>query len=197
MGKEVTPELVEEIKPDAVIVATGGVPLIPEDIPGIDKPKVVTAHDVLTEKVRCGFKVVVLGASLIGCEVADWLGMRRKDVTLVKVRPGTEIGEDVSRWIRPWLLDRLEDWKVKVIVGPKEGVRIKEITDEGVVIIRNGHDETIEVDTVVLALGITPVNQLAEQLKGKAAEVYVIGDAKEPRKAVNAISEGSAVARQI
>ena len=83
------------------------------------------------------------------------------------------------------------------MTGPKEGIKVKEITDEGVVIIRNGHDETIEVDTVVLALGITPVNQLAEQLKGKVAEIHVIGDAKEPRTAWNAVREGSDVARII
>jgi len=197
LGKEVTPALVEELKPNVLIVATGGAPLIPTDTPGIDKPKVVTAHDVLTEKVRCGLKVVVLGASMIGCEVADWLGMRRKEVVLIKTRPGTEIAEDVSRWIKPWLIDRLEDWKVKVIVGPKEGVRVNEITDEGVVILKDGQEETIEADNVVLALGVTPVNRLAEQLKGKAAEIHVIGDAKEPRKALDAIREGSAIARQI
>jgi len=195
--KEVTTALVEELKPDVVIVATGGAPLIPTDIPGIDKPKVITAHDVLTEKVRCGPKVVVLGASRIGCEVADWLGFHRKDVSLVKMRPGTEIAEDVTAFIKPWLIDRLEDWKVKVVVGPKEGVRGKEITDEGVVIIRDGEEETIAADNVVLALGITPVNQLAEQLKGKVAEIHVIGDAKEPRTAWNAVREGSDVARII
>jgi len=197
LGKEVTPGLVEGLKPDVVIVATGGAPLVPADVPGIDKPKVVTAHDVLTEKVRCGPKVVVLGASMVGCEVADWLGFHRKDVTLVKMRPGTELGEDVSWFSRPWLMDRLEQWRVVPVLGPKEGVRVKEITDEGVVIVRDGEEETIAADNVVLALGITPVNQLAEQLKGKVAEIHVIGDAKEPRKAVDAIGEGSAVARRI
>jgi len=197
LGKEVTPALVEELKPDVVIVATGGAPLIPTDIPGIDKLKVVTAHDILTEKVRCGPKVVVLGASMVGCEVADWLGFHRKDVTLVKMRPGTEIGEDVSAFGKPWLIDRLEDWEVKIIVGPEEGVRLREITDEGVVIIRDGQEESIEVDNVVLALGMKPVNELVEQLKGEVAEIHVIGDAKEPRTAWNAVREGSDVARQI
>jgi pyruvate/2-oxoglutarate dehydrogenase complex dihydrolipoamide dehydrogenase (E3) component len=131
---------------------------------------------------------------MVGCEVADWLGIRRKEVTLVKMRPGTELAEDV---ISPWLMDRLEEWKVVPVVGPREGVRVKEITDEGVVIIRDGKEETIAADNMVLALGITPVNQLVEQLKGKVAEIHVIGDAKEPRKAVDAIGEGSVVARQI
>ena len=118
-------------------------------------------------------------------------------MTLVKMRAGTEIGEDVSAFSKPWLIDRLEAWKVKVVVGPKEGVRAKEITDEGVVIMRDGQEESIEADSVVLALGIRPVNKLGEELKGKVPEIHMIGDAKEPRTAWNAVREGSEVARMI
>lgn len=197
LGTEVTPALVDRVKPDAVIVATGGVPRIPADIPGMDRAKVVTAHDVLLEKVRCGPTVVVLGANLIGCETADWLGFRRKNVILVKMRPGTEIGEDINIFVRPYVLDRLEQWKVKVVTGPKSGVKIKEVTGEGVIITRDGKEETIIADSVVLALGINPVNRLAEQLKGKVPELHLIGDAKEPRKVINAVYEGSVAARRI
>ena len=46
-------------------------------------------------------------------------------------------------------------------------------------------------------LGVRPVNRLAEELKGKVSEVHIIGDAKEPQKVINAITEGSSVARMI
>jgi len=191
LGKEVTPALVEELKPDVVIVATGGAPLIPKDIPGIDKPKVATAHDVLTEKVRCGPKVVVLGANTIGSQVADWLGFHHKEVTLVAVLE--DIAMDMSTFARPFLFERLEQYKVKKITS----VKVKAITDEGVVIIRDGQEETIIADSIVLALGTTPVNQLTEELKGKVAEIHVIGDANKPRKVIDAIYEGAVAARQI
>ena len=199
LGKEVTPALVEELHPDVVIVATGGAPFIPRDVPGIDKPHVLTAHYVLTERVRCGYRVVVLGANMVGCEVADWLGMRRKEVTLVKRRPGwpADIGEDIPMGSKSPLLDRLQRWKVKVITGLKEGVGIKEITDKGVLIIRDGHEEFLECDSVVLALGIVPVKWLAEQIRGKVAEIHVIGDAKQAGKVIHAIHEGSKVAREL
>jgi 2,4-dienoyl-CoA reductase-like NADH-dependent reductase (Old Yellow Enzyme family)/thioredoxin reductase len=199
VNKEVTPALVDKLNPDAVIVATGGAPLIPKDILGIHKPHVFTAHDVLTERVRCGYRVVVLGANMVGCEVADWLGIRRKEVTLIKRRPGpmANVGEDVPMGSRASLLDRLQQWKVKVITGPKQGITIKAITDEGVVIIRDGQQEFLECDNVVLALGTVPVNQLAEQLKGKVAEIRVIGDAKQPARAIDAIHEGSKVGREL
>jgi NADPH-dependent 2,4-dienoyl-CoA reductase/sulfur reductase-like enzyme len=192
LGREVTPALVEELKPDVVIVATGGVPLIPADIPGIDRPNVVTAHDVLTEKVRCGPKVVVLGGNAVGCEVADWLGLYRKDVTIIEMVD--DVALDLNLFSRAFLLERLAKWGVNLLTG----ARVKEITDAGVVVVRNGQEETIGgADSIVLALGVKSVNELAEQLKGKVAEIHVIGDAKEPRKAWDAIQEGALVAREI
>ena len=192
LGKEITPALVGELKPDVVIVATGGTPIIPTDIPGVDKPKVVTAHDVLTERVRCGPKVVVLGGNMVGCEVADWLGFHRKDVTIIEMME--EVALDVDGFHKPFLMDRLAQWGVKIITH----ARVKKITDNGVVVDRDGQEETIGgADSIVLALGTKSVNKLAEQLKGKVSEVHVIGDAKEPRKAMDAIHEGAKVARAI
>lgn len=50
LGTEVTPALVQEIKPDAVIVAAGATPALPFT-PGADKPHVYSAIDVLDQRV--------------------------------------------------------------------------------------------------------------------------------------------------
>jgi len=192
LGKEVTRDLVEELNPDVVIVATGGAPLIPTDILGIEKSKVATAHDVLTERVRCGPNVVVLGGNMVGCEVAEWLGFHRKNVTVIEMQD--EIALDVDLFSRAFLIERLAQFGVKIVTG----ARVKEITDNCVVVVRNGQEETISGgDSIVLALGTRPANELAEQIKGKMIEVHTIGDAKEPRKALDAIEEGARVARKI
>jgi len=192
LKKEVTPDLVEGLKPDVVIVATGGVPLIPLDVSGIDHPKVVTAQNVLTEKARCGQNVLVLGGNMVGCEVADWLGLHRKHVTIIEMME--EVALDVDVFHKPFLMDRLRQWEVKTITRS----RVKKITNDGVVVDRDGHEETIRgADSIVLALGTESFNKLAEILKGKVAEIYVIGDAKQPRKALHAIHEGAKVAREI
>ncbi|MGB2854885.1 MAG: FAD-dependent oxidoreductase, partial [Dehalococcoidia bacterium] len=81
-GVEVTPELVEVERPDAVIIATGSVHLIPE-IPGMSTSKVVTAVDVLSGGVDTGERVVVIGGELVGCETADFLSQQGKKVTVV------------------------------------------------------------------------------------------------------------------
>jgi len=192
MGKKVTPSLVRQLKPDVVIVATGGQPLIPKDIPGVNRERVVTAHDALAEKVRTGKRVAILGGGMVGCETAEFLSQRAKNVTIIEMLD--DIALDIGIYNRPYLMERLAKWGVKAITK----AQVKEITDEGVVVEKEGRRETISgIDTVVLAMGAKPVNRLAKQLKGKVAEVYVIGDASEPRMVVDAISEGAEIARKI
>ena len=70
LNTEVTKELVEEKKPDAVILATGGKQLVPS-IKGIDKENVFLAHDVLEGIKKVGRNVLIAGAGLVGLETAD------------------------------------------------------------------------------------------------------------------------------
>ena len=50
---------------------------------------------------------------------------------------------------------------------------------------------------VILAVGARPVDGLSEQVKNRVAEIYVIGDAKRPRRALDAIHEAFEIARQV
>jgi 2,4-dienoyl-CoA reductase (NADPH2) len=73
----------------------------------------------------------------------------------------------------------------------------KEITDRGVIVDRGGQENLIRGDTVVVATGAKAVNALYKKLQGRASEIYLIGDAKTPRKALEAVAEGLAVGRMI
>jgi NADPH-dependent 2,4-dienoyl-CoA reductase/sulfur reductase-like enzyme len=193
LGKEVTPELVDDLKPDVVIVATGGIPIIPADIPGADKPIVATANDVLAGKVTAGDKVIIVGGGEVGCETADYMGERSaRQITVVEMLK--HVASDMLPWGKEFLMERLNGYGVNILTSAK----VKEVLDDGVVFTKNGKEESIRgVNSVVLAIGVKPVNGLAEKMKGKVAEVYVIGDAKEPRQALDAIAEASELARQI
>jgi len=193
LGKEVTPELVDELKPDVVIVATGGAPIIPADIPGTDKPIVVTAHDVLAGKVTVGDKVVIIGGGEVGCETADYVGERgAMQITVVEMLE--DVALDILPWTKEFLMERLNGYRVNILTSAK----VKEILDDGVVFTRNGKEESIRgVSSIILAMGAKSVSDLSEKIKGKVAEVHVIGDAKEPRKALEAIAEGAEIARKI
>ena len=63
LSKEVTRDFVEQQKFDALVLATGAVPLVPE-VPGAKSQNVVQAVDVLTGKAKVGNVVVVVGGRL-------------------------------------------------------------------------------------------------------------------------------------
>ncbi|MEE9418110.1 MAG: FAD-dependent oxidoreductase, partial [Desulfatiglandaceae bacterium] len=93
LGREASSELVQETKPDAVIVATGATPIMPQ-IPGMKKGRVLTAVDLLLGKKESGDKVLVLGGGLIGCETAAYLARAGKKVTIVEILERVFRGEN-------------------------------------------------------------------------------------------------------
>ena len=185
LATEVTPDLVAKETPDAVVLATGGSPLIP-DIPGVDRDNVVLATDVLMNRAKVGDQVVIIGGELVGCEVAGFLVEAGKKVTLM--RRGKELALKVSPSIRGPLLYYLSsEEKVTIMTG----VQYRKITVDGVTIInREGRELFIEADTVVMAAGAKPNNELLPFLKERVSEVYAIGDCIEPRNIQAAMKEG-------
>ena len=77
-------------------------------------------------------------------------------------------------------------------------VKYEEIMDKGLIITtKEGKRQTLEADTIVTALPLLPNTALLKSLDGSAPEVYAIGDCKEPHLIVDAIADGSQLARTI
>lgn len=188
LGKEITANEAIERNPDVVVVATGGVPLIP-DIPGVQKRSVVTAHDVLAGKAEVGENVVVVGGGMVGCETADFLAEQGKRVTIVEMLDA--IGTNIESWTLLALKNELAEGDVKIMTGAK----LDMVTDDGAIVTdKSGRKTSLEANTVVLAMGVKSVNELSRELEGKVKELYIVGDAKQPRRIRWAISEGYVVA---
>jgi 2,4-dienoyl-CoA reductase-like NADH-dependent reductase (Old Yellow Enzyme family)/thioredoxin reductase len=192
LGTEVTPEYVARMKPDAVICATGVAPIKP-NWPGINKPQVVHAFDVLAEIVLVGKRACVIGAGRVGLETAEYLRSRDREVTCIDMIELEKIGADL-----PWpqgghFLRRLDRMGVQKIGG----VQIEEITDEGVTYSIKGKTSKLAADTVVIAVGQNPNNGLANALEGKVPELYRIGDCINVRTCLDAIHEGYRVGMQL
>jgi 2,4-dienoyl-CoA reductase-like NADH-dependent reductase (Old Yellow Enzyme family)/thioredoxin reductase len=191
LGTEATAEQIVTDHPDAVILATGGEPIIP-DIRGINGRRLATAWDILEGKEQAGDKVLVVGGGMIGCEVADFLGEHLHQVTIVEMLP--EIALDIPLPVKYFLLRRLREYGVQI----ETETSMVEFLDDGAIVSKNGKTSQLSgFDTIVLAMGTKSVDYLKGQLEKKISELYIIGDALAPRKAIEAIEEGAKIALQI
>lgn len=174
-GTEATPELVASLKPDAIIIATGSVPLrLP--IPGLDSCGCSTAEDVLTGKADTGKRVLVVGGGMVGCECVEFLTEREHIVDMVEMKP--VIGEDIVPEARKYIMANLEKHKVTQRVN----ARVKQFYADGVDFTDTvtGEDAAMRgYDSVVLAMGYRSNNTLEEQLKDLAPQIIVIGEARQ------------------
>jgi len=190
LGKEVTPSLVEKIKPDVVFIATGSVPIVPENLE-VKGGNIVTANDVLAGVASAGERIIVVGGGMVGAETAEFLAERGKKVTILEMLG--RIGVDMPPMVIMLLYRRLKELGVIMITNAK----VEEITGNSVVYEKDGKKQTIEADSVVLAMRSKPNIGLMKALKGRVPELYAIGDAKEPGNVLKAIHEGSRLAREI
>jgi 2,4-dienoyl-CoA reductase-like NADH-dependent reductase (Old Yellow Enzyme family)/thioredoxin reductase len=170
---EVTPELIERVKPDAIIVATGSRYIRPE-IEGIGLGKVATVSDVENHLVPVGNRVVVCGGGVVGLECAIMLGMEGKQVTVIDMIPTEDFGKALPVFNRIEVIHQLRKYGV-TLCGDR---RIVRFIEAGVVTADSaGEDDVYPADTYVLALGVTPDDTLARKLLSMYAEgVYVVGD---------------------
>jgi 2,4-dienoyl-CoA reductase-like NADH-dependent reductase (Old Yellow Enzyme family)/thioredoxin reductase len=214
LGKEFTPEMVDEYRPDAVVIATGAEPVVPK-LEGLDAgyvvPEVVSAVDVLVGRARVGDKVLIwtcsyycpyicgtlrraraaCGAGYAAVYVAEKLVSEGKLVYLVSERD--EIAPGIGFTTRVPLFNRLFFMGVKIA----KKIKVKAITDGGVIVSRAGVDTKIAVDTFVHSVGFRSNRRLADALKNKVPDLYVVGDAALPSNALNAIHDGFEVALKI
>lgn len=181
----VTPELVAEVKPDAVIVATGSNPLV-LPIPGINDAGVIHAGDLLDGKVSVGKKVLVVGGGMVGCEVADFLGELGHEVSIIELRD--QLGPDVIPEHRKFLMKNLATYNAHGITGAK----VSQFFPDGVsYTLEDGSEGSLRgFDHVVLSMGYRNNDTISEEIKKIIPNTYVIGDAVKARKAMDATAEG-------
>jgi len=184
LNREATAESIINFAPEVVVLAIG-VRLIVPEIPGLDTSHPVDAVSVLEKRVAVGNRVVVIGAELVACEVAEFLTQQGKKVTIM--RRGNEIASKVGPSIRIPLLDRLEKQGVAMLTG----VTYHDVDGNKLTITtKDGTRKTLEADTIVLAAGAVPNQGLYQEIKDKVIAVKLVGDCVSPRNIREAITEG-------
>ena len=175
LGVTVTPELVKELNPDAVIVATGSTPLI-LPIPGLADCGYVNAEDMLTGKHNVGKKVLIVGGGMVGAEAAEHLAERGHACDIVEMKP--VVGEDIMPEPRKYIMAGLEHHKV----GQFTNARVSQFFTDGVAYTSTVDSSTHELrgyDSIVLAMGYRSNNTLSAELEKLVPQVIVIGEARQ------------------
>ena len=227
LSKKVDTATINKMKPDVVIAATGGVPLIPK-ITGIKEKNVVVAEDVFDNKVKVGKDVVIIGGGTIGCEIAlhtakmgamdpevacfllknkvidgdkavELTSKGKRNITILEMKNkiGGRFGIS-TRWV---IMKQIVDAGINSITGIKvKNMSTKSIKKKDKVCITYEDDKKdikIFADTVIIAAGYKSNQDPTRKLNGKIDELYRIGDCVEVRTALEAIHEGFEVGLRI
>ena len=183
LGTELTPALVEEIKPDVIIVAVGG-HLVPPAIEGAENAVNVMAAYYDLDKV--GQKVVMVGSGLTACEVALHLANNGRDVTVLCRRD--MMAYETFGYYRNTLLEHMDARGIHQMLSTKT----LSIAKDGVTVEKDGVISVVPADTVIYSTGIRPNADTVEAVKALAGEipVKVIGDALKSGKMGDAVRGG-------
>jgi 2,4-dienoyl-CoA reductase-like NADH-dependent reductase (Old Yellow Enzyme family)/thioredoxin reductase len=191
LDTRVTPEMVATTQPDAIILATGGIPLtIP--FPGLEKTRWLQASDLLDGVVEVETATaLVVGGGLVGLEVADFLAAQGVRVTLVEMLD--QVGMDMDPLAKAMLTKRLNARSVKIFTGTK----VLRLTEKNAIVQQDEKELSFPVEKVVIAVGVRPNRTLLDALDRNDLEVHIIGDAVESRRALEAIREGFEVGNRV
>ena len=192
-GTPAEEELLRKLAPDAIILASGSVPLI-LPIPGLADCGYVTAQDMLAGKTQMKEKVLVIGGGMVGCEAAEYLAERGHQVAIVEMK--NQIAADVTPENRRYLFAHFEAHHVQLYAEAK----VQRFYPDGVdYILQDGTEGTLRgYENIVLAMGSVPDTACKEMVEKIADQVFVIGEAaKAPGNAVQTTGDALEAALQI
>jgi NADPH-dependent 2,4-dienoyl-CoA reductase/sulfur reductase-like enzyme len=185
LGTEATEDLLRELAPDAIILATGSEPLVLR-IPGLQECGYITAQDMLLGKAAMGKRVLVVGGGMVGCEAAEYLAERGHEVGIIEMKD--VIAADVVPENRRYMFENFRRHDVLLRPGAKVG---QFYTDGVDYTLADGTSGSLRgYDNIVLAMGSRSNTALKEAAEAVAAQVLVIGEAaKAPGNAVLATGD--------
>jgi len=213
---------------DAIVLSSGIKPR-QLSIPGINHPSVLNYQDAFNQHDKIGQKVIIIGAGGIGYDMAEFvthnhsnkdpiteyneswgidpegkqpgalLGVtsgneQTRDVTLMQRKSG-KFGRSLGKttgWIHQ---TELQKRGVKLL-GDLEYIKID---DDGLHIQREGKEQVLPADTIIICAGQEPCDDLADSISALAPNVIHIGGVKEVREldAAQAIRDGVKLAYKL
>jgi len=178
--------LVQELKPDLLVWATGTFQNIPE-IPGLEHQHTIAALDFFTgERKVQGPRVLVIGAGRTGIEIAERFGQDGYEV--VATKRTDPIGGMMEMITRNLTLKRIGQMP-KVVLMPH--TTVKNFFPRTVDVEQEGKRMSLEpFQTVILASGMVSAPEPDEEIRKRVPKIERIGDARDVQDIFAAIQAG-------
>jgi 2,4-dienoyl-CoA reductase-like NADH-dependent reductase (Old Yellow Enzyme family)/thioredoxin reductase len=190
LGTPVTPELVEELRPDVVIAAVGARPIVP-NIPGIDGKNVLGAEEAYMSPDKVGKVLTIIGGGLVGVELAIFMAQEGRKVTIIEAEKELSLGNPSPHFGA--LQNKISELDIRVLTSAK----VERITESGVAVQTGEGAQEITSDTVVYAVGQKPLREDVMALSRFSREFYAIGDCVAPKNILEATQAAWTIARTI
>lgn len=190
LNTTVTPEYVNQVGAEVIVTATGAHPI---QLALEGDGKVISIEEAM--QIPAGDRFLVIGGGLVGCETALWLAQNGKQVTVAEMMPAILGGlhSEIPFMNKNMLEDLLKFHQVNILTGAK----VQRVDRSSVTIEKNGEQETLAADVVVMAVGFRSSDDLYQSLKNCGRPVYNIGDSRKFHNVMQAIWDGFEVARSI
>ncbi len=172
---------IKAMAPEGVIVATGALPITKIPVEGLEHT--VQAWDILNGNVEVPhqMKVAIIGGGIVACEIAQMMIRNDNAVSILEMLPQIANGLEGMH-----VGDMLAEFAAHG-VNVQTNATATKISADAVTFVKDGKEESLESDMIVLAAGQRPEGlELVRQLKDEGMKVVVIGDVKNPSKILNA-----------
>ena len=176
-GVECTQTTLQNESPDTIVIAAGAKTRTVSQ-------SVLTPYDIIAEEKKPGKCVVIIGGNGAGLGIAVFL-LRNGDYEITIIEEGSKIGRDINPFYLWQYIGLMKKRKVLFLNKTK----VSKIEDRLVHVSGPSGEKTIESDSIVMTL-FEPEKRWQQETRGLTREVYLIGDAKKPRRLNNAIHDG-------
>ena len=204
-----------EIKYDKLVLATGGNPFVPPmdgvNLEGVYQIRNIDDGVKVQNAINDAKSAVVMGAGLIGIEIAFALMEKGLNVTLSEMMPQI-VPRSLDKDMADIIVDYLEEEGINVVLGKPVTKLIGEKSVEKVCF---GDDEVMDADLVIIATGVRAELDLGrmagceigrwaikvnEHMETSVEDIYAVGDCVESKDLIlgsNTISQlGTTAVRQ-
>ena len=190
LNTAVTPEYAVSVGADVIIAALGARPVVP-NIPGIDGANVIGAEEAYSNPGKVGAVALIMGAGLVGAELAIYLATLGKKPIIVEMND--QLNTEGNLLHGRAISAELGRLKINVRFNTKA----LRIDSDGVWCETPEGSEQIKGDTVIYAVGQKPLSEEAVALRGCARRFYMLGDCRSPKTIAAANEVAATLARDI